>query len=399
MKASGCLFSGSLSQCGLRQIGVFVIALTFTSFTLASSNTAVNGVAARAQGMQAFTAVADDASAIFYNPAGLVNVKGTEINSNILITSPVMEYDNSITHDYTRSKQTIPGGSLFISTDKLKSVALGLGIYAPFARSTNYSSNDAVYDFEQSATFVRMDAVPTVAFNLTPHIALGVGLVASRLAAESNVLGFKEKGEGFGYTGQAGLLLKLPQRINVGLTYRGRESIDMEGTGKFMGIKDHFDSKVHFPAISSLGIAWNATDALLLSFAYDYEMWSYLEKIERKYSDPLLNQIGTSIIDGQNKGTYRAGLLYKIKEKDELYAGYSYSPIAIPSSHIIPAKPDYDTQFFSVGASHHYENWRFDFTYEYDFGKEFTGTNAFFPGQYKAYSNVFLFGIVYTITS
>src|SRR5271157_5990169 len=81
-----------------------LVAVVFTLFAISlyadeyAGESLAIGVGARALGMGgAFVAVADDASTSYWNPAGLVNVKGVEV-SDVKLTQ---SFNNQIDTKYT----------------------------------------------------------------------------------------------------------------------------------------------------------------------------------------------------------------------------------------------------------------------------------------------------------
>lgn len=362
---------------------------------------AVNGVAARAQSMQAFTAVADDPSAVYYNPAGLTQLKGTQVNANLLNIYTHANYTNALNQQSSVATNGALAPSLFIASNA-DPIYLGFGIYAPFARELDYTITPAVYGLDQNSEIQRIDFVPTVAAKLGKYVSVGVGFVGSRINASTNALGFDEAGRGNGATGQGGILITLPKGIKLGVDYRGPEKGRIEGDGTlttpFGPISDDFNADFDFPGILSTGISWQVMQQLLLSFDYDYEMWTHLDSITPIYNhNPILTQLAYTTVNGNNSDDFRAGLIFRPNVSNEFRLGAAYVEKAIPEVNIIPCQPDYSAAGGSVGYSRYYRNWRFDAGYEYGDLFDHQGKNLFFPGDYHGHLNTFLFGVNYTL--
>lgn len=371
---------------------------TFVCTSVFAGNYSANGVATRAESMEAFTAVADDPSAVFYNPAGLTQIHHTEIDSGAALIMPDIAYTNS-TNNISSSSTTISiAPDLFASTNKWQPIYFGVGVYAPFGRVSNYDVNPAVYSMRHFSKLVRIDFVPTVAIALNHYISLGVGIVGSRVDAATNVFGLRERGAGYGVTGQGGILVKLPQHVKLGFVYRGHETAHISGTGNTLTIpEDNFSLKLNFPATMSAGIAWQALHNLLFSATYDYEMWSTLRIINIHYGNPILNQIAPITVNAHNSHNVRFGMLYRVDPRDELRLGYAYINMAIPQQNVIPAEPDYSGSLYSVGYSHYFSKIRLDAGYEYGGIIPLNSTNSLFPGHHKGHLNTIMLGIAYTV--
>src|SRR3989338_3321534 len=91
-----------------------LLLLSFCLFPLSSyaSFSAVPGVGVRGDTLQAFIGLADDPSAIYYNPGGLTQVKGTEVDVSTALIMPRMKYVNSNNNVETRSTQKAMDGDL-----------------------------------------------------------------------------------------------------------------------------------------------------------------------------------------------------------------------------------------------------------------------------------------------
>lgn len=163
-----------------------------------AGNFSVNGVAARAQSMQAFTSVADDASAIFYNPAGLTQLDNTQVDSNVDYVSTHLNYQNSLTHSASSASNGVFAPSLFVASGDTKPVYLGFGVFAPFGRRVDYTVNSSVYNLTQSSLIQRIDFAPTIATKIGRYFSVGASIIGSRVDASSDVFGLNEVAHGYG---------------------------------------------------------------------------------------------------------------------------------------------------------------------------------------------------------
>jgi long-chain fatty acid transport protein len=360
-----------------------------------AGSSATNGVAPRAKSMQnAFTAVADDPSAIFYNPAGLTQIAGTEIDAGLMLILPELEYTNSTTGVASRSTQTAVGYNVFLSTDVVTPVTLGFGVYAPFARVTDYTATAAVGRVSHTSELLRIDFVPTVATKVGPHVSLGMGFVASYVRVNSDILGFEEEGSGYGFTGQGGVLFQLHPRVKLGLTYRGPMAAQVHGSGTLVGVgTDQFEATVRFPGTLSLGLAWQALDVLLLAVSVDWEMWSAVKEIRRQYTNPVHQRLGVTVLNAHDAYNVRLGLLYTPWRHGEWRVGYAYLTAAVPANHIVPAFPDYNGHAVAVGYGQTWKQWRVDIGYEWITSPPRQSQNAVFPGTYTVTNHVLLLGL------
>ena len=140
-------------------------------------------------------AEAADASTIFYNPAGLSRLEGTQITAGATVVVPHSTYnDNGSTHftgqptngtpakDYAPDSVTAP--SLYISKKINDQWAAGLGLYVPYGTKLDYGNT---WSGRYALTNVKLESVtlnPSVSFKLNEHHAFGFGIDAEFMKAK-----------------------------------------------------------------------------------------------------------------------------------------------------------------------------------------------------------------------
>src|SRR5262249_26122828 len=155
---------------------------------------------------------------------------------------------------------------------------------------------------------------------------------------------------GFGFTGQAGVLYRGFDRLQLGLSYRGRMNSRVEGKGTLVGLtSDHATSSLRFPDVVSGGFARRPTDPWMFSRDLHLQLWHCVIEFGRDYSHPFLKVAGDTVINADNVVSVRLGTSFSIDEQTRVSFGYSYLPRAVPITHIIPALPDYRANTFAFG--------------------------------------------------
>ena len=143
------------------------------------------GAAAAGMG-NAFTAQADDPSAIHYNPAGMTQLLGVQAMLGTLLaggtttfTSPtgataVGDRNGSVawpppSHAYVTANL----GSLGLSS--LSGVTAGIGLNSPFGSLTRYPEDGPFRTATIFTTLPLLDIKPTLAFKVNDYVSLGLG--------------------------------------------------------------------------------------------------------------------------------------------------------------------------------------------------------------------------------
>ena len=188
----------------------------------------IGELGARAEGMGgAFTAVADDPSAIYFNPAGIAFVKGTQLQMDSLVVVGLFRFHPSSTppgtvipaNDYSGSIKPhfIPVASMYATKQISDKLTLGFGVFTPFglaANWTNFNDSDPAsskYVGRFAGTRARLESFwfqPTVAYKLSEHSAISVGVayVHTHLLYEQSILNPNDDGKTFGLEVAAVLL-------------------------------------------------------------------------------------------------------------------------------------------------------------------------------------------------
>lgn len=181
---------------------------------------AINELGVRAMGMGgAFAATADDASAIFYNPAGIAFQKGTQLESDMLAVvglfrffpgnAPVGQQVPSNGFSGLVKPHFIPVGGLYATHTLTPKWTLGFGIFVPFGLAANFENfNDGdPQNTKYPARYAGDRAAlqeywfqPTVAYRLAENhsIAIGVAYVHTHIFLQESILNPLTDGKDFG---------------------------------------------------------------------------------------------------------------------------------------------------------------------------------------------------------
>jgi long-chain fatty acid transport protein len=190
----------------------------------------------------AFTATADNASAIFYNPAGLTQLPvglsdesgfyGISIDDKY---SPLHGQEGAHTSYAHEPFQPVPNFFLAYHP-KGENFTFGLGIYSPFGLKTEWP-DDASFrkaGLYGSEEFIAIN--PTFAVQITRSLSFGLGISVNYIDVQlreglSSMEGdsFSFKGNGLAVGANAGLMWKPTERQSIGFSYHSPVSGDLTG--------------------------------------------------------------------------------------------------------------------------------------------------------------------------
>jgi len=239
----------------------------------------------------AFAGIADDVSAIYFNPAGLVHQKKFSLfytmDSQILLINPI---DPSIKLTYK-----VPAllGFVFPLNNKKLMVA-GFAINSPFQRKI--PDEFAVYNFS-----------PVFSFLLLKNLALGIK-IGFNYATYSGT----GTSNGYGYNYQVGMLYFYSKNLRIGLNYQGKNFIYWPHHGETFNVKENF------PDILTIGTGYLLAKNAILSFDIEYQNWKGINYIEEnKNTTPTINNglfktihphLGFSFLEKNSGAHIRTGL-------------------------------------------------------------------------------------------
>lgn len=327
-------------------------------------------------------AVAEDASTIFFNPAGLTYLQGSEMDFGLNYIKPQSEFRNK----GSNINGTIPltgndGGdagkeafvpNFYLSHRLNDRVSIGLGVSAPFGLSTEYREGWVGQYQAIDSEMLSVNFNPTIAFQATDKLSLGFGVSAQYidvkltkmvdLGGDPNLADARAKLEGddWGYGFNAGLIYQFTEQTRVGLAYRSKISNTLKGDGTLKTTNDSVlaDDKIQadldLPEVVSLAIHHELNSQWAIMADATWTRWSRFEELLIE-SDGIL--ASRKAEDWENSMRYGLGLSYKHNSKWLFRAGVAYDETPVPNSRSRTARiPDTDRKWVAFGASYHYSD-------------------------------------------
>ncbi len=356
------------------------------------------GAAAIAQ-VDAFTARADDPSAIQYNPAGLIQLAGTQALGGVSLVLPRAGYKS---FDGDREK-TVPNAFFpfyaYLVTDLgLEAWRFGLGVNTPFGLGTEWSKTGPFRYWTTRSELHLVNINPCVVREILPGLSLaaGVDFYTSELISERQVDfgallgrpgdialdgGFRARGDGDGWGYNLALFWQPADRHSFGLAFRSRVDVSYRGEAKIDGMplilgtgplfQSDFSSEINFPPYAAFGYSFRAGDDLRLTLDLDWTGWSVIRETDFDFdgNNPLFPD---TVIDRRWKDTLTVGLggEYWINPALSARAGIGYMEAAVPDETFEPAIVDTDKYAFSIGGGYRTEQFAVDIAYLAALGRE-----------------------------
>jgi long-chain fatty acid transport protein len=415
-------------------LSVLVVAL---SIFCTISNAQGSGFAVYTQGASslgqgaATIAHTDDPSAIFWNPALINKLEGTQMQLGTTIIFPSRKFESDVTGDTFRTEPDVFFPSTLFITHKFNDkISAGLGVFNPFGLATKWPDDWEGRYIATNSEMTTFNINPVISYQITPKFALAAGLdfllLDATLEKKINLLPFgfsdanqKFKGNGNGVGFNFGILLEPHKDISIGASYRSEIKVDIDGDATFdlpaPSLRLIFpdtagNTDITLPQQVHVGIYYKGFDPLTFEVALRWEGWSSYDQLRIKLDKPVGLPSSTTFVTEKNwEDTYSAslGAKYQINNSITLLAGYLYGGNPIPDKTFEPAIPDANTHLFTVGTSIKHRQFKVDLAYGYqilqdrkknnDVTDPSTGLTAFSAnGTYKSHLHMVGVSLTYT---
>jgi long-chain fatty acid transport protein len=316
--------------------------------------------------------VAEDASTIYFNPAGLTRLAGPNALGALSVVKPKIEFKNSAScspyvgtgagtstcplgtggnlgHTFGGEGGDAGGAALvpaaYFSMETMPGrLWLGLGLNAPFGLTTEWDSGWMGRFHAVKSEVQTININPTVAWKINNAVSIGGGANAQRISAElSNAVSYRAvalatgvpaiigatpagsegvatvKGDDWGWGWNAGVTIDPAPGTRVGISYRSSIKYRLEGDVTFadrpaaLGVVPQVGdgnvvADIELPAMLSVALAQNVGSQVQLVADWTWTGWDKIQDLTVVRSSGSLSGQTLSSTPLRFKNTWRAGL-------------------------------------------------------------------------------------------
>lgn len=371
----------------------------------------------------AVTAHADGPSAVFFNPALLTDLEGTQVEIGSTAVLPSRDF-TSISGETWDNADTAYFPSTFYLTHQFDDrFSAGLAIYNPFGLGTIWDSDWEGRFIATKSRITTFNINPTLAYRVSPRISIGAGLDILLLDAKLKnkidlstygpfgEIGQEFAGDGEGVGFNVGLLVKLTDALSFGAGYRSEIKVDIDGRARFdipetaaplafLFPNTGGQSSITLPQQVTAGLAYQISPAWMVEAGLRWEGWSSFQQLKISLDEPVGGE--TSSLTPRNwhdTWAYSVGTKYHINKRLAVMAGYLYGQNPIPDSTFEPAIPDSDTHLFTAGAELAVENIKLALAYGFQMQEDREKTTNLYGsianGEYENYLHLVGISLTY----
>ena len=352
----------------------------------------------------AFAATADNPSAIYYNPAGITQLEGQNLQFGLYSIVVNSRYRSPLGNT-AETKLELQGAPQFYYTrsPQDKPYTLGLGMYAPYGLGLQWPSDTGFRSISLEARLMYASINPVLAWEFSPTLSLAVGPTLNvaqarlRSGVPNTTSDFKFHGEGFGLGVNAGLLWRPSEQWALGLNYRGPTEIEFSGksgAGPFLP-KEDTSGSINFPQYAVIGLSYRPNKNWNFEADVDYTDWDVFNSVRfNKATAPF-----TVAFNFKSSLMYEVGATRYLDRGYAVSAGYFFSEHSNPERNFNPAVPDTDQHSISFGVSRTQPGWKWAVTYQLLCGPWRTvagsesATTESADGKYRFFNNAVDFSI------
>lgn len=323
-------------------------------------------------------AIAEDSSSVWYNPAGLSNLNGSEIMGGYALIRFGADFNKTSATDAIG--QNLSGGNggsvgklggpLFVYYSKPLNdqLTFGFGLNTPFGLATKYD-DDSIFRYQAIYSSVSVvNYNPTLAWKVAPNFSLGFGIDYQQMNVKltndvdfgaicfgqvnpvtCTSLGltpqghdgfFSTQASGHGTGWNIGALWDIDSTKRLGFAYRSKVSHDLSGSASFTNVPLAFATQPQFqsqsvsstfdtPRIISLSYFQQLNDQWSITADWSNTGWSSFDSLDIKFAN-----VGTkdAIVDEglSNSNRYSVGVDYKFSQAWTFRGGVALDKTPVP---------------------------------------------------------------------
>jgi len=350
-------------------------------------------------------ASAQDASTVFFNPAGMGLLPDSQLVVAGSLVQPSAKFQNSGSTAAPLQALGDTGGdagdlgfvpNLYYVYPVNKELSLGIGVNAPFGLKTEYDQTWMGRFQAVKSELKTININPSLSYKLNDSVLLGIGLSAQYIDAEltnmvnysalakgalgANLQGLADvKGNDYGWGYNLGALFDLGN-TRIGITYRSEVDYTLEGNVSFANVPAPMagnpllqtgpvTADVTMPASASLSLFHKLNSSVDLLADITWTGWSSFDVLTVRRTSGTV--VSSTTENWQDSWRYSLGVTWHQDAAWTWRAGLAYDETPVEDAYRTPRIPDNSRTWVALGGQYRLsEKSALDFGYAYLFVKD-----------------------------
>ena len=358
-------------------------------------------------------AVADNASTIFFNPAGMTQMPGIQLSAGVTGVGPRYEFSNDGSSGLlgTGGNGGNAGGwaavpNAYFSWQVAPDWFVGLGISSPFGLKTEYDSSNWIGRYQAiKSEITTVNYNPSLAWKVNDKVSLGLGVNYQTIDAEMTNMTpaglYKLKGDDGAWGWNAGALFTLSPAMRVGVSYRSAVNYTLEGDRSLGATSTSAKADLKMPDTFILSVWQQVSDRWEAMGDLSYTRWNSLKSLTvvSRASGNVISAAGENF-NYDNSWRIAWGAAYKMNEQAKLKFGIAYDRTPVRDADRSARVPDNSRLWLSLGGQWNAGNYgKVDVGYSYLYVRDpdinMTKNNTTLRGSYDASAHIV--GVQYSV--
>lgn len=353
------LFSHQQLMLGLALAGLADLSQA-AGFALVEQNASGLGNAYAGQ-----AASAQDASTIFFNPAGMTLLPDRQLVLSGHLIKPRFKFSGSVSPALGGGDGGDAGDltlvpNAYFAYRLTPDVHVGIGVNAPFGLKTDYDNTWMGRTQAIKSEVKTINLNPSIAWKASESLSLGAGLNIQYMEAMlTSATGAgvpppvgEVKGHDYGLGFNLGALWQLSDATRVGLAYRSEIDYTLKGSFKVNGVTavNPVYADLTLPDSASLSVFHKLDTRWDLLADVTWTGWSDFDAL--RIVNASGGPVSTTIENWDDSYRYSLGANYHLNERVTLRGGVAYDQTPVSDTYRTARIPDGDRTWITFGGQY-----------------------------------------------
>ncbi|WP_306605553.1 OmpP1/FadL family transporter [Azonexus sp.] len=292
-------------------------------------------------------AIADNASTVFFNPAGMTQLKGVHISGGLVGIGSQIRFRglNGSSGGDAGGWHGVPNA--YLSWQLTPALTAGVGLSSPFGLATEYKAAWVGQQEGIKSELTTLNLNPSVAYKVNDKVSLGLGLNYQKVDGELTSTGIVLKGDDASYGWNAGALFTLSPAMRVGVSYRSAIGHTLKGhVNAVVPVKADLD----LPGTFILSVWQQVSDRWEAMGDLSYTRWNSLDRLVVVNRNTGMQFGNAEVYNYDNSWRIAWGAAYRSNDVTKLKFGLAYDRTPVNSRDRSVRVPDNDRLWLSLGG-------------------------------------------------